>query len=306
MIYVFSQGSNLKPSGGVKVLFDIVQVLNTNQMEAKLLINGGNYAPQWFIDNNIPLESDISKVTENDVVVFHEETLWAFDVIKTSGCKHIILNQGAHWSLVNHLGYDRTKAIYDNALFVMVNSEYTGKLVRKLFGNHLKIRRFHIGIEPYFMPGNKQNQVCYMPRRNSETAECIVQYLEGKHHNWIFTAIEDVSHNDTANVMGSSKLFLSFGGPEGFGMPPVEAALAGCAVVGFDGFGGGEYFKPPVFTPVPFMDIVKFMDVADNKIKTLERVPQHWISHIHVNYLRKKYSKEVFQVEICNFFTNIS
>jgi len=304
MIYVFSQGANYKPAGGVKVLFDIVKTLNEHGLQSSLLINGGEYSPQWFSDNNIPIESDIYKVTDRDVVVFHEETLWAFERIKLSGCRHIILNQGAHWSLTNYLGYERTKLIYENSLGVVVNSEYTGKLVRRLFGSDFKTKRFHIGIEDYFSPGSKQNTITYMPRRNSETAECIVQYVQGKHSQWKCVALDDMSHREVAEQLSTSKLFLSFGGPEGFGMPPLEALLSGCHVVGFDGFGGEEYFKPPLFVPVPFMDILSFLSAVDFKIAQLEHSNQHHYGLSHY-YLKNLYSKKTFTTDITSTFKEL-
>lgn len=305
MIYVFSQGANYKPAGGVKVLFDIVKTLNKAGLNSSLLINGGDYAPRWFAENNVPIESDIEKVTENDVVVFHEETLWAFERIKLSGCKHIILNQGAHWSLVNFLGYERTRLVYENSLGVLVNSDYTGKLVRQLFGTNFKTRRFHIGIDSYFVPREKQNIITYMPRRNSETAQCIVQYVQGKHPNWEVKPLDDMSHDQVAIAMGESKIFMSFGGPEGFGMPPLEAALCGCHVVGFDGFGGAEYFRPPLFTPVPFMDIMTFMSAIDIKItlfETGQETNHYGMTH---SYLKNLYSKSNFEREITHFFKEL-
>jgi len=305
MIYVFSQGANYKPAGGVKVLFDIVKTLNHAGLSTSLLINGGEYNPSWFSDNNIPIESNIEKVTKNDVVVFHEETLWAFERIKQSGCKHIILNQGAHWSLVNFLGYNQTKCIYETSLGVLVNSDYTGKLVRQLFGANFKIRRFHIGIEPYFVTREKRNVITYMPRRNSETAECIVQYVQGKHPSWELMPLDDMAHIDVAAAMGKSKIFLSFGGPEGFGMPPLEAALCSCHVVGFDGFGGAEYFKPPLFTPVPFMDITAFIHAINRKIalfETGQETNHYGMTH---SYLRNTYSKANFEQEIVHFFKEL-
>jgi len=305
VIYVFSQGANYKPAGGVKVLFDIVRTLNNNGFNSSLLIHGGDYRPDWFVENNIPIESDISKVTSKDIVVFHEETLWAYDrIVPNSGCGHIILNQGAHWSLTNYLGYERTKQIYERSHAVIVNSEYTGRLVRRLFGINFKMKRFHIGIEPFFQPRLKENIITYMPRRNSETAECIVQYVAGRYKRWKCVPIDNMPHEMVAQTMSTSKLFLSFGGPEGFGIPPLEAALSGCHVVGFDGFGGEEFFKPPLFTPVPFMDLPAFMSAVDYKIGQLEDC-YDFHSGLTYYYLKDLYSNKTFTNDIVTIFKEL-
>ena len=38
-------------------------------------------------------------------------------------------------------------------------------------------------------------------------------------------------------------IFLSFGHPEGFGLPLAEAAACGCYLIGYSGLGGREIFK---------------------------------------------------------------
>ena len=43
-----------------------------------------------------------------------------------------------------------------------------------------------------------------------------------------------------------SKIFLSFSELEGFGRPPLEAAIAGNKVIGYHGEGWKEYMKKPV------------------------------------------------------------
>ena len=65
--------------------------------------------------------------------------------------------------------------------------------------------------------------------------------------------------------MQESLLFLSFGFPEGFGLPVAEAFACGCAVIGYDGLGGRELFKyasqyPGLSFPVQYRDWYAFID----------------------------------------------
>jgi len=307
IVYVFCQGFNTKPSGGVKVLFDIVNLLNKSNWKSKILIPNGEYKINW-LDYEVEIENNPDKVTSQDIMVFHEETLWMFDkIVGRTGCKYIILNQGAHWSLTNYLGYNRTKEIYQNALGVLVNSVHTGLLVDRLFGQ-LKQYRFHIGIPEYFKPSQqKANTIAYMPRRNSETAECIAQYVKDVHSNWSVIAINDMHQKQVADVLSLSKIFLSFGGPEGFGLPPLEAALGGCKVIGYHGFGGEEFFKQPVFTSIPFMDIPLFLDTINEYVSLLnnKQVLEIGKASEQITYLRNTYSKERFESDIINAFTEM-
>lgn len=263
-VYVFSQGFNKLPSGGVKVLFDIVKTLSENGITSKLLIPGGNFNVDWF-DNEIEIENNGDNLQKNDIVILHEETLWAWDKIAAKNCKIAILNQGAHWSLTNYLGYEKTKEIYKKALFVAVNSYYTKELADRLFDINSTVITLPVD-NNLFKPSSKQNRISYMPRRNSETAECIAQYVKGKHTDWEVYAIDNLKHRDVALVLSTSKIFLSFGGPEGFGLPPLEAALSGCYVIGYHGFGGQEFFYKPLFEPVAFMEVIPFLDAVDKAV----------------------------------------
>lgn len=59
-------------------------------------------------------------------------------------------------------------------------------------------------------------------------------------------------------MLGESAIFLSFSDMEGFGLPPVEAMSCGCAVVGYHGGGGREYFLPEHSFPIDMGDIRAF------------------------------------------------
>ena len=52
-----------------------------------------------------------------------------------------------------------------------------------------------------------------------------------------------MSHHDVLQTLSSSALFLSFGHPEGFGLPVAEALACGTAVIGYSGLGGRELFN---------------------------------------------------------------
>jgi len=299
LIYVFSQGFNESPSGGVKVLFDIVSTLSQAGIQSKILIPGGEFNPTWF-SHSIEVENNIDAVRPTDYVLLHEETLWVYKRIKARGCKYGILNQGAHWSLTNYLGYEETKKIYQQASHVLVNSFYTGELVKRLFNveNCIKIT---LGVDSIFDPSStKENRICFMPRRNSETAELVSQYVKGKYKDWKMFSIEKMNYKDVATILNTSKLFLSFGGPEGFGLPPLEAALSGCKVIGYHGYGGQEYFYEPIFTRIEFMDVIPFLDAIDTFIESKNYFNTYCENQRKV--LKSVYNSDNFKKDVINVF----
>ena len=46
---------------------------------------------------------------------------------------------------------------------------------------------------------------------------------------------------------------------EGFGLPPLEAAIAGNKVIGYDGISGKEYWKKPIFTEIENGNLLNFV-----------------------------------------------
>jgi len=274
IIYVFCQGFVKAPSGGVRVLFDIVNTLNQLGYTSKLLIPNGSYTLDW-LESNVDVCNQPDTVTSEDIVIFPEETLWMFDkIVNKAKCKHIIINQGAQWSLANELGYNITKQIYHDALGVIVNSINTQQLVERLFGS-LPFHRIHLPVSDSIThPNVKTNKICYMPRRNIEVVKCITQYVRDVHSEWELVAIDNMPYKEVVEILSSSKIFLSFGGPEGFGLPPLEAALSGCKVIGYHGFGGEEFFNSPLLSSIPYMDIPLFLDVINEQTFFLsEKLP---------------------------------
>ena len=83
-----------------------------------------------------------------------------------------------------------------------------------------------------------------MPRKNSHDSKVVTALLKQKvwWANWSLKRIEKCSHAEVTATLQKSLLFLSFGHPEGFGLPVAEALACGCAVVGYTGIGGRELF----------------------------------------------------------------
>ena len=60
---------------------------------------------------------------------------------------------------------------------------------------------------------------------------------------WECVEIVSQPHASVIELLQGSAMFLSFGHPEGFGLPVAEAMACGCAVVGYSGLGGRELFE---------------------------------------------------------------
>ena len=93
--------------------------------------------------------------------------------------------------------------------------------------------------------GKKSLSLAYMPRKNFHDAQVVVELLR-RHPSfakWHLIPIDGMSQSDVVLALQSSIGFLSFGHPEGFGLPLAEALACGCALIGYSGIGGRELFS---------------------------------------------------------------
>jgi len=112
-----------------------------------------------------------------------------------------------------------------------------------------------------------------MPRKHADEALQVINILKFRSALAGFTVvpIHGVSEAKAAEIMRESLVFLSFGYPEGFPLPPLEAMASGCLTIGYQGMGGAEYFTAEHAFPIATADVLAFA-------KTVETVLTAWRS----------------------------
>jgi glycosyltransferase involved in cell wall biosynthesis len=85
-----------------------------------------------------------------------------------------------------------------------------------------------------------------MPRKLRPHVEQALQTLHarGVLAGWELDPLDGLTESQVAARMQSASVFMSTSSDEGFGLPALEAAAAGCLLVGYDGHGGREIFNP--------------------------------------------------------------
>jgi glycosyltransferase involved in cell wall biosynthesis len=107
--------------------------------------------------------------------------------------------------------------------------------------------------------------------------------------------------------MKESLIFLSFGEPEGFSLPPAEAMSCGCIVIGYHGMGGREYFKPEFCFPVEMGDLLTFAGTVEEVLAINNREPARIIDmgKKASDYIGLTYTKEREEEDVLSFWKSI-
>ena len=79
-----------------------------------------------------------------------------------------------------------------------------------------------------------------------------------------------MDEQSVADVLRHSFVFLSTCYEEGFGLPPVEAGMAGCLVVGYTGSAADEYFEEGLCERVDQDDILGFAEAIERTLAMVE------------------------------------
>lgn len=324
MIYVFCHNAATSPSGGVKMLFEFAQALIDAGYPSAILIPGGelfpeycsdSYKPYWF-ETNVPVYSDVRIITNNDLLVLHEEGVWAYEHLMVNKPKYIMINQGAQSSIANNCGiytsYEFVRHIYDNAVAVITVSPYVTEFVHYIFGvQYNKIYFLQNMVDSYFQPYvKKENKIVFIDKINNLASHLVVKTMFKRYHGWTQQKIEECSHKEVADLMGQAKIFIFFASlvGEGAGLPLMEAAISGCKVIGNSGIGGRYLFNEPLLTEVETNDSLGFIKELDKWTRTLEYRSVVEISpkvQEQIKYLTNACSRSSYKARVAEVFNSI-
>lgn len=304
---------NKMATGGVKQLYRQVDILNKNGFNACILHKKKNFRSTWFKNetkieynkqlfkelnflikynkvNNfksrftkfkIQLSSLFQKseaLDKNGILVFPEIYGPHFGLVKED-MKKVIFNQNCYYTF-NYYNLEDTYLTnpYEdkNTLATIVASEDATKYISYAFPK-LNVLRLRLGIDAtlFHYSGQKKKQIAFMPRKLNEDVTQVVNILKIRNQckDWNFVPIEGKNEEQVAAILRESQLFLSFNYNEGFGLPPAEAMACGCTVIGYQGRGGMEYFKPEFSYPVLDRDIISFVEKIESFISDFDKNP---------------------------------
>jgi hypothetical protein len=283
--------------GGIKQIYRQVDVLNANGFDAWVVHRKKGFKVDWFEHQTRVMYEPAPLRRNLDIGVFPE--IWGPKINQFGKEIHkVIFNQNAFytWKAQPLRGPFEPPYLNPQVIAGIAVSDHNRQFLKCLFPR-LPVYRIKYSIDPrLFYPEPKKRQICVMLRKNIEDVKQVLHSLRlcGALEGWKVVLIDHFTQAQTAAVMRESAIFLNFGSPEGFGLPPAEAMAAGCIVIGYDGFAGREFMGEGRADIVPLGDILRFVGLTRSVMKEWESDPQRFAARLASarRFITEEYSPE--------------
>ncbi|GLS30380.1 Glycosyl transferases group 1 [Mesorhizobium albiziae] len=264
------------PSGGIRVIYRQVDILNAAGFDAYVLHHRPGFRCTWFKNETRVTDVAAIELRSDDIVVVPEVDV---DLIPNlpEAVRYVIFNQNSHltWNRASDLA--RFYLADPRLAAVVTVSIHNTDMLQRAFPA-CPVRRIHLGIDPsMFHAGQAQRprRIAYMPRRGRTDARQVIEILRGNGvlDGWEVVALDGISHDEVAAQLRTTRIFLAFTHQEGFGLPAAEAMACGCYVIGNDGFSGREFFHSNFCARVEVGDVLGFVDAVEEAISSEKNDP---------------------------------
>ncbi|MBN8549446.1 MAG: glycosyltransferase family 4 protein [Deltaproteobacteria bacterium] len=280
------------PVGGTKVLYRHIDILRDANIDAIALHTARGFRYRWF-DNSTPTISRFEfRKRDSDIFVIPE--VFGPKLANLYGnAPKVIFNQNSYYTFWHYPpdGSPGPCAYTDPSVVGAVVVSQDSKHYLESVFPQLPVARVTLSVNPhiFMFSKRKERQIAFMPRKNERDAQQVLNILrhKGVLRGWKVATIDQMTEKEVAATMRKSLVFLSFGHPEGFPLPPLEAMASGCLCVGYHGNGGREYFKRRYAYPVEVGDIQTFA-------WSLERILTKYSSRqAHYERIRRRAAKYI-------------
>lgn len=231
-----------KPVGGTKVTYQHCMLLEQLGIEAKL-VRMGKYEGNFFGYNvpTITKKQAISEITSSDIVVASE--FRPYEGLEFSQAKKVLFFQNPI-NITRVLKEQDKEKSYINLGYehVITCGDLCTRVVKEKMG--VEAKTITNGIDQTkFKPSPTErvlNRVLVMSRKNYHDFETIRKIcLEQLDVD--FKIVDGLTQEELIKEYQKADIFLATGYPEGLALPPLEAMLCGCVVIGFTSGGALEY-----------------------------------------------------------------
>jgi glycosyltransferase involved in cell wall biosynthesis len=296
------------PSGGTRKLYHYVDILNDAGLNAAIIHNKSGFRLRWFENKTRVVGAREVTVGPHDLFVIGE--IYGRKIRDLPrNIRQVIVDQNVYNTMEMLTESPEFAVPYidnpDLALVLVVSQDNLE--VMKYMCPATPIQRLRHSIDPnlYHPPQRpKQRRIVYMPRKRADDAARVLSLLRirGVLDTWEILPIDNFTEAETAELLRTAKLFLSFSWREGFGLPPLEALACGCLVIGYHGLAGREYFHPPFAIAVEDGDITGFARSVEKAILNLNNDEDAATMNAASRFALEHYPVETERRDLTNIF----
>ena len=306
------------------MIYRHVELLNEHKFNAYVLCTHKNNKQEIFSHTARTIYWDNIQLTSTDIVVIPEYlAIWTNAEMNPKGfasfikkrfsrnrykylieeifkapAKKVIYNQNPYYTFWNYPTRTNTLSVpynKENCLATVCVSENNLEYLKLVFPE-TKIHRIFYSIDhELFKPIPKKKQIAYLTFKNTKDVSQVINILLHRNKLLDFSLIPvEGTEQEVANAFNESMVMLNFGNVEGFGLPPAEAMLSKCVVVGYHGGGGQEFMKPEYCFPIDNGDIINFVKTIENVIEKLsmDETSFNTMTDAARGFIKSQYSKE--------------
>jgi glycosyltransferase involved in cell wall biosynthesis len=273
-----------RASGGIKVIYQHVDQLNAAGIPAAVLHHKTGFSCGWFRHETRVRGADEVTLSARDVLVV-PEIYGPWLSALPHGPRIVVFNQNAYltFDCIEPAAARRGAPYRDlpGLAGLLTVSADNADYLRFAFPE-LRVSVVANAIDPaVFHPadpagdGAPPRRVALMPRKRPADAAQVLNLLgaHGGLADWEQVSISARTELETAELMRSCPIFLSFAFREGFGLPAAEAMASGCYVIGFPGLAGREFFDPEYSAPIEDGDVGGFARTTARVLAEYEKDP---------------------------------
>jgi hypothetical protein len=298
-------------SGGVRNIYRHVDLLNAMGIAAAVVHDKPHYRCTWFANQTRVLDPRQFALAPRDVLVLPEFYGPGLHALPPE-VRVVSFNQGAYHTF-DRIEFDGTApgAPYTGVAQlagILTVSQDSAQLLRYAFPGHTVSVARPVVDDGLFHPSGElpARRIAFLTHRRTQEREQLLHLLRahGVLAGWELVPIAGRTEAQTAQLMRSSALFLSFSEREGFGLPPAEAMASGCHVVGYTGMGGREFFDPAYCSPVADGDLLAFARAVGAAVAAYEADPSAFASLgvVASERIRSHYRAELLAEDLRAFY----
>ncbi len=305
-----------QPHGGIRKLYHHVDLLNQHGIGAEIVHEKKGFRCTWF-ENRTPVsyahDNRSTLPGEQNVLVVPE--IYGPHISQFGpAIPKVIFNQNCYYTFMQY-SMDKndlnTPYLSRDVVGAITVSKDSMEYLKAVFPA-LNVHRLHYGIDEslFHYSDRKRRKIAFMPRKNEHDLLQVINILKfrGLLADWDLVPIENKNEKQVAELLQEAMLFLSFGHPEGFGLPPAEAMACGAVVVGYHGMGGREFFLPEFSYPITNGDIIIFARTVEHVIQLQASNPDEIRNKGRKasEFILKTYTRSREESDILSFWKSIS